>query len=549
MPSVSRGLGYEGCDCSASTRGDAEQMLLDAGIKGHSERIQRYLEQKFGCHPLVVGVVGGLVRNHMRAPGNFDRWVEASDGGGAVNLADSDIIQRRTHILKQAFDGLEPLARELVARIAVISSAAWDVLEVLNPARPQPPDEVEEPSAPDLDDDREIHDLRQELARAEAQVRGYIQHRISNRQRDLQERFRNKQQAYRAYQSAVAAWRESDAAAPRWLNAALRDLETRGLLQCDRGEEGNVDLHPMVRGYAVGSLSAEAREQAGQRVADYFSSRPEPSYEGATSLADLADAVQVVRALNLGGKTQAAWGVLRGDLRKALYRLECHHERIALMQPLFPNGWSAPPDGVAQLDFVAIVAALALKRIGLLREANVQEIFSIEEDIRAGLSGNLAISLRNNSITVRLVGELARSERILELARIVAAAASDARHTLRSELDIVGDLVLRGRLAKARALYADIATRLPDEARYDLQLDAQSLCRETYLLHREGALTYEKLYAAIARVRARGQRGYERRLVRLSGDWHQANGRDVAAVKQRKRYYDGSCRRPSRHLY
>jgi hypothetical protein len=63
----------------------------------------------------------------------------------------------------------------------------------------------------------------------------------------------------------------------------------------------------VVRGFAVGSLSAEARGLSGQRVADYFSSRPHPPYEEAASLADLGDGIQVVQAMNLAGRPSVAF--------------------------------------------------------------------------------------------------------------------------------------------------------------------------------------------------------------------------------------------------
>src|SRR5271170_8097141 len=148
---------------------DAEAMLRPAGITGDSQRMQDYLERQFGCHPLVVGVVGGLVRKHFKAPGDFDRWVDDPDGGAAVDLSDPDIRQRKAHILKQAFDGMDSLGRELMARLAIIYGAVdWEVLEALNPARPLPPEEVEEPSPPDLKEDYLSEHLRRELATAES---------------------------------------------------------------------------------------------------------------------------------------------------------------------------------------------------------------------------------------------------------------------------------------------------------------------------------------------------------------------------------------------
>nr|WP_294553917.1 DUF4062 domain-containing protein [uncultured Rhodopila sp.] len=513
---------------------DAESMLRQAGITGDGERMQQYLERQFGCHPLVIGVAGGLVLNHMRARGNFDRWVDDPDGGASVNLADADIVQRRTHILKLAFEGLEPNARELMARIAVIANAVdLDVLEALNPARPLPPKEVKAPVAPDFENGWYLEMLRERHTEAKTdEERADLAQQIADHQREQQDEYKAACQAYTAYQSALSVWRGSDSlrAATRWLNAALRDLETRGLLQCDR-QTGKYDLHPVVRGYTVGSLTAEGRAQAGQQVADYFSSRPAPSYETAISLEDLVNRIQVVQALNLAAKATAAWDALRGDLDRALYRLERHHELLALLRPLFPGGWSAPPVGVDDPGFVAGEAALALKEIGLLADAAVQEIFGIEDDIETGDTRNLSVRLRNHSATISSTGETARAERLLRLALDAAVATADDEQALWCELFLVSDLVVRGALADARTAWTELATRLPDAARRDGQLEAQALLIEAQLAFREGALTAAALGVAVDRVHALAEPAIERRLRSLSGDWHQANFRNEAAVE------------------
>ena len=115
---------------------DAELMMRRMDVKGDSARIRRYLEKNFGCHPLVVGVVAGLIRKYSPAPGDFDKWSEAADAGASVNLAEMDLVQRRNHILNQAFEDLTPAVRMLLARIALVSeSVDYVTLVELNPVR------------------------------------------------------------------------------------------------------------------------------------------------------------------------------------------------------------------------------------------------------------------------------------------------------------------------------------------------------------------------------------------------------------------------------
>jgi hypothetical protein len=360
---------------------DAEQMLRGAGVQGDSARMQRFLQRRWGCHPLVVGVVAGLVLKHFKAPGDFDRWEQDRDGGASVNLANADIKQRRDHILKQAFDGLDVTTRGLIARIAVIAdSVRWDILAALNPAR------------------------------------------------------------------------QNGAADPdRWLNAALADLETRGLLQCDR-RAGRFDLHPVVRDYVIVALDPAGRAEAGQRVADYFSSRPRPDFETARSVSELADAIQVVHALNIAGKPRQAWAALDGDLRRALLRLERHHDTLALISPMFPHGWASPPVDADDPAFLGSQFALALIRTGFPDEAYAQEVFAIREGAKHGIDMRLSYYLRNHSETVRERGELVRSERLIVLARAVAAAAANAEHTLWCDIGLAVYKIERGALGEARAI-------------------------------------------------------------------------------------------------
>ncbi len=246
---------------------DAEGILTQAGVKGDSAAIRRYLDQNFGCHPLVVGVVAGLVRNYGPAMNDFDKWAADPDGGASINPATMDLVQRRNHILKFAFDALGADARMLLAKMGMVSeSVDFETLLALNSS---------------LDKKR--------------------------------------------------------------LNELLVDLEARGLIQWDR-KEGRFDLHPVVRGYAVGSLTAEHRMTAGGAVVDHFASKPHGPYEEASSLADLSDGLQVVRTMIHLGMTNQAADLLFDISNPLSFNLEAHHEFIEVARPLFPRGLDHPPE-------------------------------------------------------------------------------------------------------------------------------------------------------------------------------------------------------------
>ena len=512
---------------------DAEALLRSAGVKGDAERMRRYLDQRFGCHPLIVGIVGGLVANFLPAPGDFDCWVDSPQGGAAVNLADPGIVQRRTHILKLAFEGLDPQPRELMARIAMIANAVTlDVLQAINPARPPPPKEVKDPGTLDLEGDPHVGYLRRALAEAKTKrARADLERQIRDHQAERTQQHETAVQAYASYQTGLTAWRQSAAVqdALRWLEATLKDLVARGLLQWDR-PAGTFDLHPVVRGYSVGMLDGDARARSGQQVADYFAARPEPAYQDATGLQDLADPIQVVRALNLAGKAKEAWDVLAEELFFVLWRLEQFHEILALMQPGFPHGWSVPPTGLKHPGVVSFLAAQALRAVGFSREVTATEVSVIQEASKAGTGVTLCVSLIAHSETLRLTGDLPGGDRALRWARTVAVATGHGRHALQCSLYLVRDLTAGARLSEARDLYSCLAPGLPDVIRSDFDVGAAARHAEAWLLFREGALTAEPLLAAIDHAHALGERGTERNLHRLAGQWHQSHNQHQQAI-------------------
>ncbi len=264
----------------------------------------------------------------------------------------------------------------------IANAVPLDELEALNPARPPPPEEGRDPGVLDVEGDWVTGSLRRKLAGAKTlKQRANLDRRIRARAAKLTTDHQAVQQAHAEYQTALTEWRNSRALrdAPRWLQKTLTDLRAR----------------------------------SGQHVADLFAARPEPVWQEATGLADLVNPIQMMRALNLAGKVKAAWDVMNGDLRGALHRLELYREWLALMQPLFPDDWSAPPVGVENAGLVATAAAVALNRVGLRREAAAQEVFAIQASIPSGPNTSLTIRLRNHSITLSNAGDVPGCERLV----------------------------------------------------------------------------------------------------------------------------------------
>lgn len=324
---------------------DAEKLLRSCGISGDSAAIQGYLTQNCDNHPLVIGVLAGLINDYLPERGNFDAWSVAAYGGAALNLASLDLIQRRNHILRAALDALSPASRQLLSTLALLSEAMdYETLKAFNPHLPPKPEEVEVPQLPEEDWEWEFLNDDEKTERR----KHYEQALVSRK----------------TYEQALKDWRESAEiqAAPKKLAETVRDLERRGLLQYD-GHVRRYDLHPVVRGVAAGGMKAEEKESYGQRVVDYFSSLPHRPYREAKTMEDVANGLHVVRTLLKLGHNQQAADAYLGDLARALlFNLEAHVETLSLLRPFFIAGWDELPKDVKGSDaaFLANEAAIAL---------------------------------------------------------------------------------------------------------------------------------------------------------------------------------------------
>ena len=86
----------------AARPADAEELLRSCGVRGDSRAIQDYLTKNCDCHPLVIGVLAGLINDYFKDRGRFDVWADDPTGGGQLNLADLNLIQRPITSSKRA---------------------------------------------------------------------------------------------------------------------------------------------------------------------------------------------------------------------------------------------------------------------------------------------------------------------------------------------------------------------------------------------------------------------------------------------------------------
>jgi hypothetical protein len=494
---------------------DAEALLRACGITGTSKDIRNYLKTHCDCHPLVTGALAGLINDYLPDRGNFNAWAADPAGGDKLNLAELNLVQKRNHILHAALDALKDKSSQLLSTLALLSEAFdYPTLIALNPHLPPEPEEVAEPYKPE-DSWRwnEMSDEEKEQARKDYQVA--LQHQTE-------------------YEQAVKARLESPEflAAPQELAKTIRDLESRGLLQYD-AQARRYDLHPVVRGIAVGRLRQEEKEQYGQRVVDHFSQKVHNPYDQAETLEDVRDGLHVARTFLRMGRYQQACDTYLGDLTRALlFNLEAHVEILSLLRPFFPNGWATLPDGLHARHgaFLANNAAIALNNTGESEEALEAHGASLLGLLRQADWCSAITSLSNVSVVLTSENRLAKEERCLHLALDLAALRGRRGDLFRARLFRFRQLTNIGQWIDAEAMWRLLD---PMGRSWPRALYRPGMAERSYALFRfyQGDMTEDHLAHAEQLAREGRNRGTIRELHCLRGQWQLEQGRHSLAAE------------------
>ena len=487
---------------------DAEALLRSCGIEGKSDAIQSYLTANCDNHPLVIGILGGLIANYLPARGDFDAWSAALDGGAALDLASLDLIQRRNHILEAAIQKLPDASRQLLSTLALLTdSVDYETLKAFNPHLPPEPEEVEKPTSP------EEHWRWSQMSDEQR----------AERQKQYEVALARRQDYEKAVQTRLAS--AEFRAAPKKLEATVKDLEQRSLLQWD-GRTRKYDLHPVVRGVASGAMAASDRERHGQRVVDHFAAQPHRPYEEAETLEDVRSGLYAVRTLLKLGHYQQAADAYRGDLANALtFNLNAHAETLALLKPFFPHGWDELPKKVEASDssYLATCAAGALHYCGELAAALVAHGAGLRNELEAEDWLETATRLQNISLNLTAQNRLAQALRTNSLALEVATLSEHEQNVFGSRLDLFTHQSRLGQWAEAAATWSllDPMGRAWSRAFYRPG-KAETLYAE---LHFEQGSLQEEHLAEAERLAAQGKdRTLIRELHRLRGDWRLTQG-------------------------
>jgi tetratricopeptide (TPR) repeat protein len=388
---------------------DAEALFLGCEVFGDSGSIQNYLATNCDCHPLTVGVLAGLINNYLPDKGNFDKWLLDPTEGASLNLADLDLVQKRNHILKAGLKALDDKSRQLLSTLALLSEAVdYKTLAAFNPHLPPEPDAVSKPDIEDFKPRPNSSDSMKTRLQAEY---------------DLQ--LKN----WRQYTEDFDKWQKSSAyiTAPKELAKTIKNLEIRGLLQYDHNTK-RYDLHPVVRGVALGSLESSEKQKYGRQVVDYFSSQSHHPYEQAETMEDVSIGLNLIKTLLKLGEYQQAYDAYAGGLHIALaFNLEANSEALSVLKPFLPNGWDNFPIGLTGMDAIQLMnlAGILLINVNQYEEATMLYSMSIKAGIEFS-DLDLIFSLLNNiEVALSRLEMLSAENKVLNLMESFAVISGE----------------------------------------------------------------------------------------------------------------------------
>lgn len=487
---------------------DAEALLCACGVTGTSQDIQNYLQSHCDCHPLVTGVLAGLINSYLPSRGDFDTWIDDPAGGGQLNLAELDLVQKRNHILHAALAALPEKSRQLLSTLALLSeSVDYQTLSAFNPHLPPEPEKVEKPNKPE---DR------------------WRWTRMSGEEKEqAQLSYQSALQRHKEYEEALIARRRTPEflATPQELKKTVADLERRGLLQYD-SQAKRYDLHPVVRGIAAGGLQQEEKERYGQRVVDHFSQRAHSSYEQSETIEDLRDGLHVVRTLLQMGHHQKAFDAYSGDLAHGLhYNLEAYAEALALLRQFFTQGWVALPDGLGEdaSSYLRTAAGNTLSESGRLDEAFAAYGAALLIDLRSAKWVYATVDLRNISSLLSRENRLAKEERCAKLALNLASLIDDKQSIFLSRLFYFRWLSRTGQSVDAEAIWQLLNPMGRNWSRALYRSGMAELAYASFRFRR-GDLRQEHLAQAEQLAKAGRNRRTIRSLHNLRGEWQLEQG-------------------------
>jgi len=428
---------------------DVIALLNRLGVRGDDRAINRFF-RPLENHPLLTGIVAGMVRDYRAAPGDFARWLDDPEAGGALSVSALDLKQHRTHILSAALDGLDPGARTVLGWISVLAGAvSGDTLKAINPFRPERPAPIE----PDLSvlgpQPTPASYWKSSGPPGTISSADVERRRAANREffAWLEAADALRVRAEQDTKARIDAWLASDdiIRAAAKLDSALKHLEDRGLLWWDRSSD-NYDLHPIIRAYAYEQLGASDRVRANDRVSDHFQSLPPDNLERAASVEELDQTITIFRALVGARKYEKASGIWKKLSRTLLASLGAYTTAVELLQPL----------AIVGTRKVRSDLAIAYAALGQYDDAIHLETRILGDTLQQG--AEISASLTRLAAAYYSIGALAAAYKCDDL-RMEIATIQKQKESDRDKIENVVRAFNRGRTEEAASLIDGIGTR------------------------------------------------------------------------------------------
>lgn len=452
---------------------DALTLISSLGVHGDDSIIKKCLTENFANHPLMVGIVAGLVKDYRREPGNFDRWIEDSEGGATLRQSSSHttvtpdaIAAARARIVATALSKLAPDVRVLLSWIAVLGGPVrFEVIEDLNPIRSR------DTSASDG--------------------------KVTNLAK---------------------------------LISALKYLESHGLLQWNR-QQNIYDMHPVVRAYAIDVLETKQLKQINSKIADHFQASQTDHFANARNLSDVQQSIMIFKALVRATRFDEAASFLCGSFAESLLiSIEAYHEILALLQPFFPQGFdkvSVQLQSEYAETYLANCAGVALRKTGNAAIARNVYLLRLANDLDSREEAEVHALLINLALCCFDCNQISSSRRAFELALELALAISSREAEGVTRLHLARYFRRTGSFREAKQhldRFSEVRTPLKMHY-YRSGDDDAEICWLRFCM---GKLTPRELANAKAKV-ASGGREAMRNLLELETEFALQLGDDEAA--------------------
>ena len=233
------------------------------------------------------------------------------------------------------------------------------------------------------------------------------------------------------------------------LDRALTELEDRGLIGWDR-EANRYDAHPIVRGVVWQLMGVKSQRAVYTALEAHFEPMAVPGEDEVETLADLTPAIERYHTLVGLRRYDDAFALFFDRLDDStLYRLAAHRERIAWLEPLFPDGVARSPALRSEGHQSVALNSMALSYRASGQPARAVPLYRRVDEIleRRHDNRNRQTDLANLGVALSDTGALRETEGAFRQALILSREleASDEGYHLRPLghlLNSKGDLAL-----------------------------------------------------------------------------------------------------------